>query len=101
MRVSIWSAWAASRRRALSSRFNDEPVRASRPFDRDRDGFVIGEGAGILVIEELEHALGRGATPIAEVAGYGTTSDAYHVTSGPPDGEGARRAMEAALRQAR
>lgn len=87
--------------RALSSGFNAEPARASRPFDRDRDGFVMGEGAGILVIEELEHALGRGASPIAEVVGYGTTADAYHVTSGPPDGEGARRAMEAALRQAR
>jgi len=87
--------------RALSSRFNDAPARASRPFDRDRDGFVMGEGAGILVIEELEHALSRGAVPIAEVAGYGTTADAYHVTSGPPDGDGARRAMEMALRQAR
>ncbi|WP_027553789.1 beta-ketoacyl-ACP synthase II [Bradyrhizobium sp. Cp5.3] len=87
--------------RALSSGFNDEPARASRPFDRDRDGFVMGEGAGILVIEELEHALARGAAPIAEVVGYGTTADAYHMTSGPPDGDGARRAMEIALRQAR
>lgn len=87
--------------RALSSGFNDEPTRASRPFDRDRDGFVMGEGAGILVIEELEHALARGAAPIAEVIGYGTTADAYHMTSGPPDGDGARRAMEIALRQAR
>jgi len=86
--------------RALSSGFNEEPTRASRPFDRDRDGFVMGEGAGILVIEELEHALARGVSPIAEVVGYGTTADAHHVTSGPPDGEGARRAMEAALRQA-
>ncbi|MGE5157472.1 MAG: beta-ketoacyl-ACP synthase II [Gemmatimonas sp.] len=87
--------------RALSSRFNDQPERAARPFDRDRDGFVMGEGAGVLVIEELAHALARGATPLAEVAGYGTTADAYHMTSGPPDGEGARGAMEAALRQAR
>ena len=87
--------------RALSSHFNDQPARASRPFDRDRDGFVMGEGAGILVIEELEHALARGAVPIAELIGYGTTADAYHMTSGPPDGEGARRAMEIALRQAR
>lgn len=86
--------------RAMSSRFNDEPTRASRPFDRDRDGFVMGEGAGILVIEDLEHALARGATPIAEIAGYGTTADAYHMTSGAPDGDGARRAMEIALRQA-
>lgn len=87
--------------RALSSRFNDEPSRASRPFDRDRDGFVMGEGAGILVIEELDHALARGAVPIAEVAGYGTTADAHHITSGSPGGAGARRAMAAALQQAR
>ena len=87
--------------RALSSGFNDEPFRASRPFDRDRDGFVMGEGAGILVIEEMQHALQRGALPIAEIVGYGTTADAFHITSGPPDGEGARRAMESALRQAR
>ena len=86
--------------RALSTGFNEPPTRASRPFDRDRDGFVMGEGAGILVIEELEHALKRGAKPIAEVVGYGTTADAYHITSGPEDGDGARRAMEAALRQA-
>jgi 3-oxoacyl-[acyl-carrier-protein] synthase II len=86
--------------RALSTSFNETPTRASRPFDRDRDGFVMGEGAGILVIEELEHALRRGAKPIAEIAGYGTTADAYHITSGPEDGDGARRAMEGALRQA-
>ena len=87
--------------RALSRRINDQPTRASRPFDRDRDGFVMGEGEGILVIEELQHALARGASPIAELVGYGTTADAYHMTSGPPDGSGARRAMEIALRQAR
>jgi 3-oxoacyl-[acyl-carrier-protein] synthase II len=86
--------------RALSTGFNDMPTRASRPFDRDRAGFVMGEGAGILVIEELQHALDRGAQPIAEVIGYGTTADAYHVTSGPEDGEGAARAMQLALRQA-
>jgi 3-oxoacyl-[acyl-carrier-protein] synthase II len=86
--------------RALSTAFNETPTRASRPFDRDRDGFVMGEGAGILVIEELAHALGRRATPIAEVVGYGTTADAYHITAGPKDGEGARRAMQTALRQA-
>ncbi|WP_038388604.1 beta-ketoacyl-ACP synthase II [Bradyrhizobium elkanii] len=85
---------------ALSTSFNDTPARASRPFDRDRDGFVMGEGAGVLVIEELEHALRRGAKPIAELIGYGTTADAYHITAGPEDGDGARRAMEAALRQA-
>jgi 3-oxoacyl-[acyl-carrier-protein] synthase II len=86
--------------RALSTHFNDTPTRASRPFDRDRDGFVMGEGAGILVIEELRHALARQAKPIAEIIGYGTTADAYHVTSGPEDGEGAARAMRLALRQA-
>ncbi len=86
--------------RALSTNFNDHPERASRPFDRDRDGFVMGEGAGILVIESLEHALARGAQPIAEIVGYGTSADAYHLTSGPEDGSGARRAMQIALRQA-
>ncbi len=86
--------------RALSTGFNDAPARASRPFDRDRDGFVMGEGAGILVIEELQHALARRAQPIAEIVGYGTTADAYHLTSGPQDGEGAARAMRLALRQA-
>ncbi|TAI67878.1 beta-ketoacyl-ACP synthase II [Bradyrhizobium sp. Leo170] len=87
--------------RALSTDFNETPERASRPFDRDRDGFVMGEGAGMLVIEELDHALQRGARPIAEIIGYGTTADAHHITSGPEDGDGARRAMELALRQAR
>jgi 3-oxoacyl-[acyl-carrier-protein] synthase II len=86
--------------RALSSGFNDEPTRASRPFDRDRDGFVMGEGAGILVIESLDHALARGAQPIAEIVGYGTSADAYHLTSGPEDGDGAKRAMELAIKQA-
>lgn len=86
--------------RALSTGFNETPHRASRPYDRDRDGFVMGEGAGILVIEELEHALARGATPIAEIVGYGTTADAHHMTAGPEDGEGARRAMQIALGQA-
>ncbi|MGX9431724.1 MULTISPECIES: beta-ketoacyl-ACP synthase II [Bradyrhizobium] len=87
--------------RALSTDFNETPERASRPFDRDRDGFVMGEGAGMLVIEELDHALQRGARPIAEIIGYGTTADAHHITAGPEDGNGARRAMELALRQAR
>jgi 3-oxoacyl-[acyl-carrier-protein] synthase II len=86
--------------RALSTGFNETPERASRPFDRDRDGFVMGEGAGVLVIEALEHALARGAEPIAELVGYGTTADAHHITSGPEDGEGAARAMAVALRHA-
>lgn len=86
--------------RALSTGFNDEPTRASRPFDRDRDGFVMGEGAGILVIESLDHALARGAQPLAEIVGYGTSADAYHLTSGPEDGDGAKRAMEIAIKQA-
>jgi 3-oxoacyl-[acyl-carrier-protein] synthase II len=84
----------------LSSNFNDAPEQASRPFDSQRDGFVMGEGAGVLVIEKLSHALARGATPIAEIVGYGTTADAYHITSGPEDGDGAKRAMEAAIRMA-
>ena len=96
-RVSL-AGFAAAR--ALSSDFNDNPEQASRPFDAARDGFVMGEGAGLLVIEELEHALDRGATPIAELVGYGTSADAYHMTAGPEDGDGARRAMEQALRQA-
>jgi len=86
--------------RALSTNFNENTTQASRPFDRDRDGFVMGEGAGLLVIESLAHALARGATPIAEIVGYGTSADAYHLTSGAEDGDGAKRAMEAALRQA-
>jgi 3-oxoacyl-[acyl-carrier-protein] synthase II len=86
--------------RALSTGFNETPAAASRPFDRDRDGFVMGEGAGLLVIESLDHAMARGAQPIAEIVGYGTSADAYHLTSGSEDGDGARRAMEAALRQA-
>ncbi|MEX0729823.1 MAG: beta-ketoacyl-ACP synthase II [Aquisalimonadaceae bacterium] len=86
--------------RALSTSFNDEPERASRPFDADRDGFVMGEGAGVLVIETLEHANARGANPIAEVVGYGTTADAYRLTSGPEDGSRAARAMQLALNMA-
>ncbi|CAI3788050.1 3-oxoacyl-[acyl-carrier-protein] synthase 2 [Pseudomonas sp. MM227] len=85
--------------RALSTGFNDRPSEASRPFDQDRDGFVMSEGAGLLVVESLEHALARGATPLAELVGYGTSADAYHLTAGPEDGSGARRAMEQALRQ--
>jgi 3-oxoacyl-[acyl-carrier-protein] synthase II len=82
--------------KALSTR-NDEPQRASRPFDRDRDGFVMGEGAGIVVVEELEHAKARGAKIYCELTGYGLSADAYHMTAPPETGEGAARAMQIAL----
>jgi 3-oxoacyl-[acyl-carrier-protein] synthase II len=91
---------AFSSMRALSRR-NDEPELASRPFDRGRDGFVIAEGAGVLILEEREAAIARGADIIAEIVGYGATSDAYHMVQPPPDAEGAQRAMRLALKDAR
>jgi 3-oxoacyl-[acyl-carrier-protein] synthase II len=83
----------------LSTR-NDEPERASRPFDKDREGFIMGEGSGVIIIEELEHAKRRGARIYAELVGYGMTADAYHITAPSEDGDGGMRVMEMAVRQA-
>jgi 3-oxoacyl-[acyl-carrier-protein] synthase II len=82
--------------KALSTR-NEDPEKASRPFDRDRDGFVVGEGSGIMILESLDHALERGAKIYAEMVGYGMSGDGYHMTSPPPDGEGAARCMQSRL----
>jgi len=97
--VTALSVGGFASMRALSTR-NDEPTRASRPFDKDRDGFVIGEGAGILILEELEFARARGAKILAEIIGYGMSADAYHMTAVAPDGAGAQRSMRTALKDA-
>jgi 3-oxoacyl-[acyl-carrier-protein] synthase II len=97
--ITPMSVGGFGRMQALSTR-NDDPARASRPFDKDRDGFIIGEGAGVIILEDLEHARRRGARVYAEVVGYGASADAYHITAPSEDGEGAVRVMSLALKKA-